>query len=102
VKRALAFAAVLMATACKTVGPNYRLPQQAMVNAPTAQGRFVSAQNNPAVAEADLPDTWWRLYDDPKLDSLVRTALTANTDLRVAGVEIESDVGPPRRPGLGQ
>jgi NodT family efflux transporter outer membrane factor (OMF) lipoprotein len=72
----------LWASGC-TVGPNYHLPRDAMANAPRANGAFVN-HDNPAYAEIALPDHWWRLYDDPRLDRYVTEALRANTDLRTA------------------
>ncbi|MFN3435868.1 MAG: TolC family protein, partial [Sphingomonas sp.] len=38
---------------------------------------------------APVPDDWWRLYDDPVLDGLVRSALAANADLRVAYANLD-------------
>jgi NodT family efflux transporter outer membrane factor (OMF) lipoprotein len=73
--------------ACTTVGPNYKIPERAAVKAPAAQGAFLGA-NTPAVSQAPLPADWWRLYDDPVLNELVTTALTANTDLRVAAANL--------------
>jgi NodT family efflux transporter outer membrane factor (OMF) lipoprotein len=61
------------------VGPNYRPPEPPEgANAP-----LVSL--NPALETAQAPpDDWWRLYEDPMLDGLVRQAMVANTDLAVA------------------
>lgn len=50
---------------------------------PSAQGAFVSAKGS-AFADTPLPDHWWHLYEDPRLDTLVEEALAANADLRVA------------------
>jgi GNAT superfamily N-acetyltransferase len=36
-----------------------------------------------------VPDDWWHLYDDERLDALVHQALAANTDLRVAAANLE-------------
>ena len=77
----------LLLTGCTTVGPDYHLPAKAIVNAPAAQGAFVST--NLAVSTAPLPDHWWKLFDDPVLDSLIEQALAANTDLRVADANLE-------------
>src|SRR6202011_4345647 len=41
-----------------------------------------------AFAQTPLPDHWWRLYDAPRLDSYVREALAANTDLRAADANL--------------
>lgn len=70
-------------SACAPVGPNYRLPEQALVNAPAAQGAFQES-GRPEFAPDEGPDAWWRLYDDTQLDALVRQALAANVDLRAA------------------
>jgi NodT family efflux transporter outer membrane factor (OMF) lipoprotein len=74
---------------CTTVGQDYKLPAQAVVNAPAAQGPFVGVKGQSAVVQAPLPDQWWRLYDSPALDRLVGEALAANTDLRVAEANLE-------------
>jgi len=87
--RAFALAPMALALgACMTVGPDYKLPKDALVNAPLAQGPLAGAQNAP-VAAGDLPADWWRLYDDPVLDSLVQNALKSNTRLREAAANIE-------------
>jgi outer membrane protein, multidrug efflux system len=72
---------VLLLTAC--VGPAYR-PQPLPAG---STGPFVSSA--PITGEAP-PDAWWRLYADPVLDDLVRTAFAANTDLRVATANLRA------------
>jgi len=72
---------------CAVVGPEYHLPETAMVNAPAASGPFLSAGQS--ASSAPLPDQWWKLYDDPVLDGLVTQALAANIDLRVAQANLE-------------
>lgn len=64
-------------------GPDYRIPESATVNHPAAQAPFENAAN-PAFSQAELPQQWWRLYDDTRLDALVMRALAANADLRAA------------------
>ncbi|GAB7542636.1 efflux transporter outer membrane subunit [Cupriavidus sp. 8B] len=77
--------------ACTTVGPDYHVPEQAAVRAPEANGPLLGT-NDPAVSVAPVPDDWWRLYDDPKLDALVQQALSANTSLRVAAANLRRAV----------
>ncbi|WP_240198042.1 efflux transporter outer membrane subunit [Novosphingobium sp. P6W] len=36
-----------------------------------------------------VPDNWWRLYEDPQLDTLVAASLAANADLRVAYANLD-------------
>ncbi|MBN8812108.1 MULTISPECIES: efflux transporter outer membrane subunit [unclassified Sphingomonas] len=78
----LATASALALAAC-AAGPNYVAPTPPQ----TAAGTFVAA--NPAVTAAPVQGDWWRLYNDPVLDSLVADALAANTDIRVAVARIE-------------
>jgi len=86
--RTLALAGSLLAlAACTTVGPNYKLPDEAKVNAPTAQGPFLGAASK-AVSQDPVPAGWWKLYDDSVLNGLVEEALKANTDLRVAAANL--------------
>ena len=86
-KRFWAAALLALATANCTVGPNYHVPARATANAPGANGAFVNG-GEAAFAQAPLPDHWWRLYDDRRLDGYVREALAANTDLRAADANL--------------
>jgi NodT family efflux transporter outer membrane factor (OMF) lipoprotein len=81
-----ALAALLLA-GCAAVGPNYHLPEKAVVNAPSAQGGFVAPRADTVLAEP--PADWWRLYDEPRLDALIQQAFAANTDLRIADANLE-------------
>ena len=60
-------------------GPNYRAPALPA----GAEAPLVSLD---AALETPVPppDAWWRLYADPRLDEMVREALTANRDLAAA------------------
>lgn len=78
-RRALAILGVVAALGGCTVGPNYRTPPAT----PNSGGAFVSTPSAGA-SNAEPRDDWWALYDDPALSDLIRRALTANTDLRVA------------------
>ena len=85
-RRAAATLLVLATAAC-TTGPNYAVPEGAAVNRPTANGAFASGHNK-AFTQAELPDHWWQLYGDPRLDGFVVEALAANTDLRAADANL--------------
>ncbi len=62
------------------VGPHYTRPAPLQGAAPPV--RFASSS---AVTSATQPsEAWWTLYRDPVLDRYVATALSANTDLRIA------------------
>lgn len=79
-------AALLAATALSAcaVGPDFVAP----ATPPSAATPFIGSAS-PVVSTAEPDGNWWRLYDDPVLDGLVRDALAANTDVRVAVARIE-------------
>ncbi|WP_459614423.1 efflux transporter outer membrane subunit [Bordetella sp. 2513F-2] len=75
--------------ACTTVGPDYQVPADAAANRPAASAPFQQAGPGTPFRAAEPPGAWWRLYEDPQLDRLVRQALDANTDLREAAANLE-------------
>ncbi|MFL6855407.1 MAG: efflux transporter outer membrane subunit [Sphingomicrobium sp.] len=78
-KQFTTLASALALAAC-AAGPDYAPP----ATASAAAGPFIAA-NTPAVQPlAPVQGDWWRLYDDPVLDRLVKDALGANTDVRAA------------------
>ena len=82
-----AAALALLLAGCTTAGPNYALPDLAVVNLPAAQGKFASGGEK-AFVDAPLPDRWWELYGDARLDGFVTEALAANADLRAADANL--------------
>ncbi|HIV72673.1 MAG TPA: TolC family protein [Candidatus Aquabacterium excrementipullorum] len=88
----LSLGALALLAACGTtpVGPNYKVPDNALVQAPSAQAPFLSSATPRQLYSAEaLPPRWWHLYDDPVLDRLVDQALAHNTDLRQAAANLE-------------
>jgi outer membrane protein, multidrug efflux system len=75
-----ALAAVLL-TACITVGPSYQPPSPAM----PPQWTETSANISVGV---EAMGAWWAQFNDPLLDSLVKRAIMANQDLRIAETRI--------------
>lgn len=84
----LPFVAVILLGGC-TVGPDYKLPFESLFNGPGENGRFASERGQKAVAFAPVPDDWWKLYEDRRLDRLIHESITANTDLRAAAANLE-------------
>ncbi len=87
IRRLVPLASALALAACTTVGPNYSLPERAAVNLPAANGAFDSGKDE-AFTQTDLPDHWWQLYGDARLDGFIAEALAANTDLRAADANL--------------
>src|SRR5580693_4424463 len=89
-RKLAAFLVAMMASGlvvgCK-VGPNYHRP---LVQPPTA---FRDLSENPqaqaqAASFADLP--WWKVFQDPQLQELIRTALKQNYDMQLATQRIDA------------
>ena len=75
-----------MFAGCK-VGPNYHRPS---VQTPTTYRDLQATAQLQAQAAsyADLP--WWQVFQDPKLQELIRTALKQNYDLQLATERINA------------
>ena len=82
-RRLLTLTGALALAGCAAVGPDYRSPAP---EAPS-QAAFFSSRS-PTFTQDQPPGRWWSLFADPLLDQLVEEALTANTDLRVAGANL--------------
>jgi len=69
------------------VGPKYRRP---VVQTPTTYRDAApsSQQQAQAASYADLP--WWQVFQDPKLQELIRTALKQSYDLQLATERINA------------
>jgi NodT family efflux transporter outer membrane factor (OMF) lipoprotein len=68
----------LALAACR-VGPNYHAPAL-----PSGAEAPLVSINSAAETPAPPPDTWWQLYNDSRLDALVKEALEANRTLAAA------------------
>ncbi len=73
-------ALALIAAGC-TVGPNYERPKLE----PPAQHRDVAPAPTPE-SVADL--TWWQLFQDPALQTLIREGVANNLDLKIASARV--------------
>jgi multidrug efflux system outer membrane protein len=63
------------------VGPNYKRPA---VDSPATFRDESQSPNGPAAEMA-----WWQVYQDSRLQALIREALTNNYDLRIAVARVE-------------
>ncbi|AIZ35090.1 efflux transporter outer membrane subunit [Pseudomonas parafulva] len=85
-KRLMLTVLALALGACTTVGPDYHVPADAAVQRSDLNGPL--REDASSVVSAPVPDDWWQLYQDPRLNALVRQALAANSQLRVAAANI--------------
>lgn len=67
-----------------TVGPNYHRPVVDIPPAFRSEASAAPSANN--ASEAD--ESWWEVFSDPTLQSLIRTALAQNADVQVAATRI--------------
>jgi len=79
-RRLLLVALLVSVAAACTLGPDYERPPVAVPE----QWREVAASEE---SLANLP--WWELFQDEQLQSLIRTALAENRDLKIAIERIE-------------
>ena len=70
---------VVLTISCK-VGPNFR---GSTYEAPSTY-RYVLQENDSLINLL-----WWEVFDDPVLDSLIRTALLNNKDVQIAASRVE-------------
>jgi len=83
--RVLVVGCGLMLSACQMVGPNYHMPWNAAINRADIKDDLPINSN---VISAPVPQNWWKMYQDPRLDALVQQALITNSDLRVASANL--------------
>jgi NodT family efflux transporter outer membrane factor (OMF) lipoprotein len=74
--------------ACTTVGPDYHVPKEAVIQRDAAKAPFMGAAETPFKSDP-LPPDWWHLYQDPLLDKLIAKAFANNTDLRMAAANLQ-------------
>ncbi len=76
-------AIVLLLAGC-AVGPKYKRPQVAVPE--TYRGLPVEADKQSSVSLGD--EKWWSVFQDEQLQSLIRTALADNYDVRIAAARV--------------
>ena len=83
-KALILFSFVIFTSAC-TVGPKYHRPN---IDLPSTY-RGAPPQQEPSSSEQSFGDQkWFEVFQDPQLQTLVRTALTQNYDVRIAATRI--------------
>ena len=74
---------ITLAVACAPVGPDYQPPQPELPFAWSVTGTQSTRQMNTEALEH-----WWTQFNDPLLDSLIKTASAANHDIKIAAARI--------------
>jgi len=78
----ITFCAAILLSGC-AVGPNYKPPQTVVA------ASFANNPTNVASADDAVLATWWRGFNDARLDGLVDHAVTNNHDLRIATANLK-------------
>lgn len=86
---------IVVCSGC-AVGPNYKRPAvdvPGMYRGTTTEASAISRQAvaspTPQQKSASLGDEkWWDVFEDPQLQSLIRTALKNNYDVRIAATRV--------------
>jgi len=65
------------------VGPNYKPPQTSVANS------FANAATNVVSPDEASLATWWKGFNDARIESLVERAITNNHDLRMATANLK-------------
>jgi multidrug efflux system outer membrane protein len=76
---------IVTAAAGCTVGPNYKRP---IVRVPDTYRGAGALESTAAEAVSIGDQAWWEVFQDEQLRDLIRTALRANLDLRIAATRI--------------
>jgi NodT family efflux transporter outer membrane factor (OMF) lipoprotein len=76
------FGLPLMLSACTSVGPDFSPPA-----ASVASG-WIASGDRRLTADAPNYRDWWRVFDDPILESLIGSAYRQNLPLQIAGVRV--------------
>ncbi len=75
----------LVLSACKVVGPDHQTPAMDLPASFSQGGTRWNRQSPESLPE---PRSWWRLYKDPTLTSLVERSLAANQELAAADARV--------------
>src|SRR3989440_6924334 len=76
------FLPIVLLAGC-AVGPNYKRPQTSVANS------FANAPTNAVTTDENALATWWKGFNDARLDKLVDHAITSNHDLRIATANLK-------------
>jgi outer membrane protein, multidrug efflux system len=87
IQTVLAAAVAAALSACGTIGPDFKAPQD--VTTPAWRHADAAAQGAAQGADtARLPAAWWTVFGDSTLDGLEARAVQANPDVRAAALRL--------------
>jgi len=78
---ALLLAATVLSVGCTTLGPDFDKPEVAEEDSWLEKDQEISSA-------APEQTAWWKIFNDPVLDTLIETAYAQNLSLQIAGLRI--------------
>jgi len=82
----ISFALMCTVVGCTAVGPNYERKDPAV---PSAFGSLEMGIATGESAQRELLSSWWKILQDPVLNSLMDRAVNGNLDLRIAQARVQ-------------
>ncbi len=79
---AISLLSTVLALGGCTVGPDFVRPEAAL------QENWIEAGDARVVTQTAVDKEWWRTFNDPTLDELIRSAYQQNLPLQIAGLRI--------------
>ena len=70
---------------CSAVGPNYTRVEPAV---PSKFGSLEQGISSSESLDAEMLSSWWNIFRDPVLNSLIRRAVNGNLDMRIAEARV--------------
>ena len=86
--RVMVLGAILLLSACTTVGPDFQRPQLPGWLAEWTGGSLASLSADRRGPRSEQLQQWWRTFNDPVLERLVAEAQRVNPNVRTAGLRI--------------
>ncbi len=84
-----------IALASCTMGPDFKSPEAPATSkylteqtSEFVSGGITGGEAQRIVEGLDIPGQWWGVFQSPKLDGLIRTALSANPDIKAASASL--------------
>ncbi len=81
-KWVLPLVAVILAGGCAMIGPDFKTPEA------TITDQWSSGETPGISSKQESDAQWWKVFNDPVLDTLVETAYEQNLTLQIAGLRV--------------
>ncbi len=72
----------LLFSACATLGPDFETPKS------DVEEEWIDIDDSKLKTDAAEYDDWWKIFNDPILDSLITSAYQQNLTLQIAGLRV--------------